>query len=185
MYLFSIFSSIVLTREYIRPGTIKSATMKETKQAWDAWTRRIVAKSGKRRRGDTAISLSSPPPPTKEERRRCCYGMCSSLEDIFDAGVTPSEGILRGGLFVFLVSLMLYALQYFGYHHALEYGKYARDQALTYENIVMFSTLLIIYLLASILHHFRRARQQLAALQRQNQQQSEILVRLLRAIRDA
>lgn len=159
--------------------------MKETKKAWGGWIRRIVAKSGKRRRGDSAISLSSPPPKQEEERRRCCYGLCTSLEDLFDAGVTPSEGILRGGLLVFLISLVLYVFQYFGYKDALRYAVIARNNALTAENISMCSNLILIYLLASILHHFRRSRQQLAALQRQHQQQNEILVRVLRAIRDS
>lgn len=119
-------------------GTIKSATLKETKEAWSAWTRRIVAKSGKRKRGDSAISLSTSPLPKNEPPRRCCRGMFTSLEDMFDAGVTPSEGILRGGTLVFLISLVLYVLQYAGYKDALRFVVIIKDNALTTENIIVF-----------------------------------------------
>ena len=120
--------------------------MKETKQAWDAWTRRIVAKS----ENENEVILRCPNLRMHRKRRDEDVATdCVHLSKISSMLVSHRRREFCAVDFSCLRSLS-YCTHFSTWDIiTLERGKYARDQALTYENIVV-TTMLIIYLLASI-----------------------------------
>lgn len=181
--------SVDMLKNTMWGGKIKSETLKATKASWASWKKRILSNVGKRSRARMNSS------PTKEMEKqekphvlkKSCCGAFNKMEEMFDTGVTPSEGILRFGLFGCILLLVYYAMQFLGFSEDNLLYQYAGTvlDAITTQNVMLGSTLIMLYLLASILHHFRRARQQLRDMQREQVIQNRLLSRMLMTIRDS